>query len=368
MSRKLWLYFIAITLSGCGGGDDPSHQADFSQAKATLDGFIVKPGATVDENAASGSVDGYSFAVTDSKGTLYEAAGGNQDVGTVSPIASATKMPSAIAILTLVDAGKLSLDEPVKTYLNALDPSFSWPYDKRNITMRMLLSHTAGIPAPPDPATTDCLSDTFTTLRECAQDIATKPLDYPPGTTFAYSGADYQVAGYVAQLIAGEPFTQLFQNAVATPLGLTTFVYNDNENPRVAGGGSSNVDDYMKILRMILNDGVADNGARILSDAMIQELQRNNTAHLRKKPLSFLSNTAQNYFSGYTLGLFITDPAQYQSDGTSGPEFVDPGLYGTTPWFDMDRKYGAVILITNDTITGLDMWTAVRPKIVSQLQ
>ncbi len=373
--KKICLSAIVIALSACGGNDTSTSQTpnsqpppsmNFSQAKITLDGFIDN-GNSVLNVAPSGQVSGYSFAITNGNGTLYETAGGDQDVNTVSPIASATKMPSAIAILTLVDAGKLALDEPVKTYLDALDPSFNWPYDKRGITMRMLLSHTAGIPSPPDPAVNDCLANTFTTLRECAQNIATTPLDYAPGTTFSYSGADYQVAGYVAQLIAATPFTDLFNSVVGTPLGLTTFVYNDNDNPRVAGGGSCNVDDYVKILRMVLNDGVADNGTRVLSDAMIKELQQNNTANVTIKPLSFLTDTSQNYFSGYTLGLFITDPDQYASDGTSGPEFVDPGLFGTTPWIDMGVKYGAVILITNDTITGLDMWTAVRPQIVQQL-
>jgi CubicO group peptidase (beta-lactamase class C family) len=363
-SRITWLGIAMAVVTLCAGCDSgTNHVADWSKVDQTLNGFV-----TSNLIAGQDEVQGYSFAVTGVDGTLYETAGGDQTVDTVSPIASATKVPSSIAILTLVDAGKLNLDEPVKTYLNQFDPSFDWPLDKRTITMRMLLSHTAGIPSPPDPQTSDCLSSTVTTLRACAQQIAQAPLDYQPGTTFSYSGADYQVAGYVAQLIAQEPFATLFADAVAQPLKLNTFIYDDPQNPRVAGGGSCNVDDYAKIMRMILRDGVADDGTRVLSDAMIQELEKNQISGTTIETLPFLQDSAPYFAPEYTLGFFVTNPAEYQQDGSPGPEFVDPGLFGTTPWIDTGLGYGAIIMITSDTQTGLDMWNAARPVVISQLR
>jgi CubicO group peptidase (beta-lactamase class C family) len=349
--------------SGTDSTDSTTSSVDWSAVDASLNGFVT-PAAV----AVTGQVVGYSFAVTNSEGTLYETAGGNQTIDTVLPIASATKAPSAIAILTLVDAGVLSLDEPVGTYFAALDPGFDWPADKMAITTRMLLSHTAGIPAPPDPSTSDCLSNTVTTLRACAQQIAEAPLDYPPATTFSYSGADYQVAGYLAQLISAVPFTSLFASAVAAPLGLSTFVYNDEQNPRVAGGGSCDVHDYSKILRMMLRGGLADDGTRVLSDAMVHQLESNQIAGDTYEPIPFLSPSQQSYFAPeYTLGLFVTNPVEYSSAGSPGPEFSDPGLYGTTPWLDAGLGYAAIILINQDVSTGLEMWTAVRPITIAQV-
>ena len=79
----------------------------------------------------------------------------------------------------------------------------------------------------------------------------------------------------------------------------------------------------------------------------------------------FSAAAAPNY-PGYGLSLFISAPSLYDAQ-SPGPEFSDPGLYGTTPWFDSGTGYGAVILIDQDTDTGLDIWNAVRPLILQQL-
>ncbi len=374
--NKLWLGATAIILAACGNNDNtttgpqsspdtggPSTPLDFSAVGTTLDTFL-----SANPIALSGAVTGYSFALTSKTGVLYQTSGGNQDVTTVSAIASATKVPSAIAILTLVDAGKLGLDEPVKTYFDALDPSFNWPQDKWAITTRMLLSHTAGLPQPPDPTSSDCLSNTFTTLQSCVQDIATHDLIFPPGTTFSYSGADYQIAGYVAELISGTAWESFFDSAVAQPLKLTTFTYGSTDNPRLAGGGSTDIEDYAAILRMLLNDGVADDGTRVLSHAMVQALKTNQIGNATVEPLPFLGTDQQAYFAPeYTFGFFVTAPSLYASTGSPGPEFDDPGLFGTTPWLDAGLGYAAIILITQDVPTGLSMWNAVRPMVTSQL-
>jgi CubicO group peptidase (beta-lactamase class C family) len=362
--KRNWMGAAALLLlTACGGGSSGGGSRNFSAIGTTLDGFVAST-----TPAPSGQVDGYSFALSDNNGTLYEVAGGNQSVDSNLAIASATKLPSAIAILTLVDAGKLDLDTPVGTYLSQFDPTFNWPPANQSITMRMLLSHTAGI-RQSSASPSDCLNDTTTTLRACAQDIANSALDSTPGSTFSYTGADYQIAGYVAVLVARAGSWQtLFANSVATPLGLTTFSYGITLNPRIAGGAVSNVDDYVKILRLILRDGVADDGTRILSHTMVQALETSQIGNATFDPASSLPGGTANYFSGYTFGLFITAPSQYANAGTPGPEFSDPGLYGATPWFDTGKNYAAIILINQDTVTGLNMLTAVRPVVVTALQ
>ncbi len=357
--KRNWVGVVAVLLVACGGGGGSGSSSNFDQVGTTLNGFV-----TSSAPAPSGQVSGYSFALTDSSGTLYETAGGNLNTSAFLAIASATKLPSVIAILTLVDAGKLDLDTPVANYLNTLDPSFNWPVANQAITMRMLLSHTAGIRQSSE-SPSDCLNDLTTTLRLCAQNIANSPLDNPPGSTFSYTGADFQIAGYVATLLAGSSWQTFFANTVATPLGLTTFTYGPTQNPRIAGGALSNVDDYIKILRMILKDGVADNGASVLSSEMIHQLKISQTGTATfSLPSSFPSNADS---TGYTLGLFVTNAADYTSAGSPGPEFTDPGLFGTTPWFDSGLGYAAIILIYQDTATGIDMLNAVRPVVIDAL-
>ena len=336
---------------------------DWSKLGSALDGFVSS--AT---NPPSGSVEGYSFLLFDSSGTLYSRAAGDHSLATVEMLASASKLPSSLAILTLVDQGKLNLDTPVASYLhNAGDP-ITWPGDKAAITMRMLLAHTSGLPGLGD-SQPNCLNQPVTsTLQQCAQDIANATLVSQPGAEFNYGGADYQVAGYLATLISGAANWQaFFSSAIATPLGgIASYSYGDPavmRNPRIAGGAVSNVSDYATILRMVQGGGKF-NGAQVLSASTITTLTSNQIAGLPSTFTPFSASAAASY-PGYGLGLFISAPALYQP--SPGPEFSDPGLYGATPWFDNGLNYGAVILIKQDTQTGLDMWNAARPLIIQQL-
>src|SRR3546814_21199229 len=79
------------------------------------------------------------------------------------PIASASKALSATIILSLVNNGLIDLDTPVSQYIG---DQINWPIIKRDITMRMLLNHTSGLPFD-----SPCLSEADTTLKDCAQEI-----------------------------------------------------------------------------------------------------------------------------------------------------------------------------------------------------
>lgn len=164
-----------------------------------------------------GSVPGLTLMISRHGQIIYAQALGNQTVASVLPIASATKMPSMLAILTLVDGGILNLDAPIATYLNGL---VNVPPEKANITMRMLMNHTSGLSGTDDAS---CLADRTTTLKACAQQILNLPLSYAPGTRFDYGGNGMQLAGYVAEVLAGQSWNQFFAQKVGMPLGLTRF-------------------------------------------------------------------------------------------------------------------------------------------------
>ncbi len=335
----------------------------WSALGSALDGFLSSS-----SNPPSGTVAGYSFLLFNRSGTLYTRSGGNQSLSTVEMLASASKLPSSAAILTLVDQGKLNLDTPIATYLNSAGNPITWPSDKALITMRMLLAHTSGLPGLNNNQP-GCLNQpTGTTLQQCAQSIANATLVYQPGAEFNYGGADYQVAGYVATLIAGAANWQAFFNsAIAAPLGgISSFSYGDAStvtNPRIAGGAMSDVADYATFLGMVQGGGTF-NGTQVLSASAISVLTTNQIAGLPVAYTPFSSSAAPDY-PGYGLGVFISATSLYP--GSPGPEFSDPGLYGSTPWFDNGLNYGAVLLIDQDTQTGLDMWNATRSLIIQQL-
>ncbi len=288
------------------------------------------------ENFVPSKVDGLTFLLAKDGQIVYEKTLGNQTMDSFLPIASSTKMPSAIVILTLVEDGLLDLDEPVATYLQG---HINWSSDKAAITTRMLLNHTSGLLGNPD-----CLGNRGKgTLQECAQEIADAPLEFTPGEQFAYGGGSFQVAGYVAEVVSNKPWNDLFQERLAEPLGLTQLTYSggtlgSDTNPRIAGGASSDVYDYNKILQMILNEGQY-NGMQILSPQTIQMMSTSQIAGL---PL-LRSPGEDDLLLGYSFGFWISDPSIHP--GSNGPELSDQGAFGCTPWVDFDLDYSAVLLI-----------------------
>ncbi len=359
---------MAIVLAACGrqapdapNSPDPEllpPAHDWTAVDQTLDAYLL---------SAGGPLDGYGFSVYDRHGLLHTRYGGRYSSDTVVLLASASKGPAAVAILTLVDAGLLDLDAPVARYIEQAGTPITWPADKQAITMRMLLAHTSGLTSR-DLGQAPCLYITVTmTLQQCAQQIALVPVQTVPGTTFSYGGANFQIAGYVATLIAGMDWIPFFNQALTTPLNLHSFSYGNPEtvtNPRIAGGASSNLADYARIMQMLRNDGELD-GARVLSPATVAMLKVDQIKDAVFADGPF-SSEEQAKFNGYSLGFWISDPLQHP--GSSGPEFSDPGLFGTMAWIDVDPDYGAVILIESNASTGLEMWSAVRPLLINQLR
>jgi len=199
------------------------------------------------------------------------------------------------------------------------------------------------------------------TLQACVQEIADTRLDFLPGTMFGYSGAGYQVAGFVAQQVAGKSWASVVRERVTSPLGMSTYGYGETQNPRVAGGAVSNAADYLRFNRMILNGGTLG-GRTVLSTT--------SAGRVRTSQIGLLGS----YFSplppgagvnGYSFGWWISDVAQL--GGSAGPEISDPGLLGTTPWMDYDKDYAAVLLVDSDTANGLAMWKAARSRILEQI-
>jgi CubicO group peptidase (beta-lactamase class C family) len=369
-----------LLLCACGGGGSSANaatsssssggsSANYSQIATNLKSFVTSA-----NNPPSGQVNGYAFMLIDQKGTvLYQTAAGNLSTDSVIAIASASKLPSALAILTLVDGGKLSLDTPVSTYLAG--SAVTWPQSMAAITLRMLLSHTSGLPGLNDYNYPPCVSDyEGTTLAQCVKDIADGGLGiatstsqpYQPGRQFDYGGADFQVAGYIATFVSGQPSWQDFFNAaIGTPLGLSSnFSYDAGApNPRIAGGVSTDAADYVKLLQLVLNNGNF-NGTQLISTSTIANSLEVN--QIDGVSVAFNPLVPNSDYPGYSFGLFFSSPSIYSP--SPGPEFSDPGAFGTTPWFDTGLEYGAIIMINQDTATGVSMWNAARPVIIQNLQ
>jgi len=271
---------------------------------------------------------------------LYRRAFGTYTLGTRVRIASASKWVSALTIARLVEKGQLRWSDTVGRYFPGVEPA------KRDITLEQLFSHTSGLPGGDDI----CMSNPLYTLATCANRILQQStMIGEPGKVFSYGGNSMQVAGRMAELATGESWDDLFIDEVTTPLGLvaTDFAtsstapgYERTDNPRIAGGVRSTLEDYGRIVDMVLTEGCLDlridrgclPGRRFLSAATIAFMARDRTVgtvDVSRPP------TSTGY--GYGLGQWI--------DPTSALIVSSPGAFGFTPWVDRTSGVAGVLLV-----------------------
>ena len=133
-------------------------------------------------------------------------------------VGSISKQFTAAAILLLAEEGKLTLNDPVSKFLPDLMRA-------KEITIRMLLSHTSGYQDywPEDYVMTSMLQPT--TVEHILDGWARKPLDFDPGTKWQYSNTNYVIAGRIAEIAGGKPLLDQLEERIFKPLGIKD-IYN----------------------------------------------------------------------------------------------------------------------------------------------
>jgi D-alanyl-D-alanine carboxypeptidase len=175
-----------------------------------------------------GGTPGIQYVVVDAASIRFEYCGGLADIRTARPMTPGTSMMAysmsktvtAAAVLQLVEAGAIGMDDPIARHLDRQ------PYGAE-VTVRELLSHTAGIPNPiplgwvhpvADHATFDEVAALGAVLRKHPR------LRFPPGTKFAYSNIGYWLLGRIVERASGTPFIDYATNHVLRPLDISADV------------------------------------------------------------------------------------------------------------------------------------------------
>ena len=150
-------------------------------------------------------------------------------------LGSITKQFTATAILQLAEQGKLSVDDPISKYYPEAPAAWA------PITLKHLLTHTSGIPSytaiPGFFAQQARLDKTPAEIIALTRD---KPLEFPPGSKYAYDNTGYILLGYVVEKVSGQPYAAYLQDHIFTPLGMKDSGYDVSETilPRRASGYS----------------------------------------------------------------------------------------------------------------------------------
>jgi CubicO group peptidase (beta-lactamase class C family) len=299
---------------------------DFSAVTQRVQGWVDRgyyPGAAV-------------LAAQDHQ-VIYEKCFGDYTPDSVVLIASAGKWLAAAMIMSLVDEGKLSLDDPASKWL----PEFKND-PKGKATIRQMLSHTSGY-MPYQPK--DKPVDKYQTLTKSVEHIVPLPLVYQPGERFDYGGLAMQVAGRMAEVATGQDWEMIFQERIAKPCRMTNTHFTPvdqggDHSPMLGGGARSTLHDYANFLAMIFNDGVFA-GKRVLSEKAIREMQADQVLGAFVKPEEFVERVRGAKHTGiYGLGEW-----REELDAHGNAVLISsPSWAGAYPWIDkITGVYGVIL-------------------------
>jgi CubicO group peptidase (beta-lactamase class C family) len=153
-------------------------------------------------------------------------------------IASLSKSFTALAVMQLVDAGRLGLDDPVQQHL----PEFQLA-DLRagQVTVRELLDHTSGLT---DAMVPDLSRTPPRTTREATTSLRTAHLATTPGTSWSYHNPNYEVAARLVEVLSGEPFDVYLRRDVLEPAGMISSTSTTTDDQRVPGLTEGHVTAY----------------------------------------------------------------------------------------------------------------------------
>ncbi len=355
----------------------------------------LRDGAAIDEYldqaVANTRIPGLVALVVDADETLYSRAVGLRNVerneamteDTIFRIASMTKPIAATAIMMLVEDGKLGLDDPIAQYIpefaerrvvTGFDPehtNFTTRPATTDATIRHLISHSSGLSYGFASEIIHAIGESFPGQSEDT------PLLYDPGTGWSYSGG-IAVVGGVAERIEGTGFDSILRDRLFAPLGMneTSFIVPLSEHGRVAtthapegdtlvetlnpndirspvsgdGGLHSTAADYARFIQFILNGGVAPDGLRLMSEAGVRELGRNQLGNalvkLQDEPMPQLARAFPLGADrdGFGLGFQVTGEhgeATIRSPGSMSWA----GIWNTEFWIDPARGIGGVLLM-----------------------
>ncbi|UPK75959.1 beta-lactamase family protein [Nocardioidaceae bacterium SCSIO 66511] len=219
---------VTVAVPAASASDDPaSSHTDTQESLDRLRREWTAPGAVV----VAGDDNG-DWTVSSGSAVL----GQNRPIGPDDKfrVGSLTKTFTASIVMQLVDEGKVSLDEPVETYLPGV---VAGKNDGTKITVRDLLQHTSGIP---DYLQIERMLDLMNqfkahTLAEVASWGLSKPSQFEPGTEYAYSNTNYIILGMVIEKVTGSSYGQELSSRIIEPLGLTNTYLPEPQHKPIEG-------------------------------------------------------------------------------------------------------------------------------------
>lgn len=272
------------------------------------------------------------------KAIYSKQAGDEVTVKAQVPIGAASQWLTTALVMTFVDQGKISLDDPVSKYIPIFDK-----YMKSYVTIRHCLSNTSGIDRD-NNLRKIVDSKKFESLEAEVNGIAAKEISNNPGLEFFYGPSGFTIAARICEIVGKKAFERLIQERITRPLKMrgTNFTNDAGFAPNPAGGAVSTANDYVNFLSMILNKGKFED-KQILSEESVAAMEKVQFPDLTVK----FSPASMAGFE-YGMGCWIAE----RDDKGNPTTLACPGLFGVFPYIDKTRNYVAILVVKsflNDT-------------------
>jgi CubicO group peptidase (beta-lactamase class C family) len=378
--RKLLFCLLLITFARSNAQVAGADHDVLSQIPQRIKAFV-------DEQTVAGAVTlvahGNDIVEFDATGMADIEAGHPMQKNTIFQIMSMTKPVTAIGIMMLAEQGKLALRDPVEQYLpefhdlrvatTAGPDSARLGIPNHAITIRDLLTHTAGIQDSPPPAIPDYRQTLGVPLDEVVRQLARQTLLFQPGTQWSYSSAGIEILGRIIEVCSGEKYVDFITGHILRPLGMNdsffyppadkiariAMVYAQKDGKLVRSPGTilggdpakyrrgsvfpapgwglySTAEDLLHLYRMMLNDGFYQ-GHRYLSPFSVHLMTESQTPGIR--PVGWMRG------SDYGLAWeVVTEPLGELAGHTKGT-YGHGGAFGTQGWIDPNNNLISILLI-----------------------
>jgi CubicO group peptidase (beta-lactamase class C family) len=348
-------------------------------------------------------------------GQADREAGKPMTRATLTQIYSMTKPIVGVALMTLYEAGKFQLDDPLSKFAPefanlriyaGMDTHGEVVYEppRRAVTIRDLTRHTAGFYAGTDHTPVGEIyraadpTNKNHTLAEEAKLLGSLPLLFQPGTRWLY-GPSVDVQAFLVERLSGMAIDKYLEQKIFKPLGMkdTRYVLRAQDRARIAAayerhadgslsrlpdekalefngrdwplkpgsfGLVATLDDYMRFARMLQNGGELD-GARILKSETVR-LMATDAMPSEVTDKSWLPTKGQVGF-GIDFAVRIRPPANAQEASGAVGEFFWDGAWNTLFWVDPNNNITAVLFTQYVPFGTVPLHKAFRDAVYSAI-
>lgn len=414
--RRFSIILIALALTA--GALPPAKPEDVGLSSERLQ----RINQLVQRYVDAGQVTGAITMVSRKGQVAHFEAQGLMDLEAKTPMrkdaifrmASMSKPITGVAILMLMEEGKLRLGDPVSRFIPEFkgakvaiaraaaaaapagqprpEPEIYPVPAERDITIRDLMTHTSGLEsggAGTRPGARLAPRSTASNLAAYVPTLGAVPLDFQPGSQWRYSAlAGIEVLGRIVEIASGQTFDQFLKQRIFDPLEMkdTAFFPTDDRMPRVvtlyderdgklvridtpawlatrtlfSGGGGlwSTADDYIRFGQMLVNGGVL-NGKRLLSPRTVDLMASNHVGEL----YTGIGRAVKGMGFGLTVDVVLDHVAAGRR--VSSGSFGWGGAFGTYFWVDRKEQLVGLLMIQEPvTELRLDFENAVMQAIV----